>query len=150
MRPNVEWGQGEREEDEAGKASWISLERHAKEIIFPLEDNEEMPKVVDWTWSHLSFKESPEVVAMGDQDCGNENSGPIFPAPRLPSQLPSCCIQGLTVLGPPPSPPRAPPGCTSLSHPVLLSSFLYVCPSVIPTSSLQFFQTHHSGTIFPA
>ena len=33
MRPNVEWGQGEHDEDEAGKASWIterSLERHAK------------------------------------------------------------------------------------------------------------------------
>ena len=95
MRPNVEWRQGEHDEDEAGKASWIterSLERHAKEIIFPLEDNEEMPKVVDWTWSHLSFKESPEVVTVGDQDCGNENSGPTFPAPRLlPSSPPAAC-----------------------------------------------------------
>ena len=142
MRPNVDWGQGEHDEDEAGKAGWIterSLERHAKEIIFPLEDNEEMPKVVDWTWSHLSFKESPEVVAMGDQDCGNENPGPILPALRLHSQLPSCRIQRLTVLGPQTSAPRAPLGCVSLSHPVLLSSFLYVCPAVIPTSSLQFF-----------
>lgn len=62
-------GQGEREEDEAGKASWISLKGTPKRLSF-LKIMEEMPKVVDWTWSHLSFKESPEVVAMGDQDQG--------------------------------------------------------------------------------
>lgn len=47
-------GTSERGEDVKLESQLDSSERHAKEIIFPLEDNEEMPKVVDWTWSHLS------------------------------------------------------------------------------------------------
>lgn len=49
-------------EHEAEKAGWIterSLESQAKEVILPLEDDEEMSKVVDWTWSDLSFKRIP-------------------------------------------------------------------------------------------